>query len=95
MLTNRTFFVYNFRQGEDWHKIRSPLQQLLIKPRSAHKYLPKMEKCAEDFIDLMTILRDPQGEVPEFQDTMYRWAIECKNKDLKNVFYGDFKPYVI
>ena len=51
-----------------------------------------MEKCAEDFIDLMTILRDPQGEVPEFQDTMYRWAIECKNKALKNVLIGVLNP---
>ncbi|XP_072024302.1 cytochrome P450 10-like [Amphiura filiformis] len=81
-------------QGEDWHKIRSPLQQLLIKPRSALRYLPKMEKCAEDFVDLMSVTKSGNGEVPEFQQTMYRWAIEsmcyiffeerlgCLNEDL-------------
>ncbi len=80
-LIKKRFYKFSLlwsRQGDDWHRVRSPLQQLLIKPRSALRYLPKMDKCAQDFVDLMKATKSANGEVPEFQQTMYRWAIECK-----------------
>ena len=66
------------RQGEQWKTWRSSLQHVMLKPNSVATWIPSMEECATDFIDLMAAHRDQNGEVPNYLGQIYKWALECK-----------------
>ena len=67
------------REGEEWQRLRKPVQHLLMKPQSVSAYIPIMEECADDFVTLMKETIDPVSqEVPDFNDKMQRWTLECK-----------------
>ncbi|XP_033626338.1 cytochrome P450 10-like [Asterias rubens] len=63
-------------QGEQWKTWRSSLQHVMLKPNSVATWIPSMEECATDFIDLMAAHRDQNGEVPNYLGQIYKWALE-------------------
>ncbi|XP_781842.1 cytochrome P450 10 [Strongylocentrotus purpuratus] len=64
-------------EGEEWQRLRKPVQHLLMKPQSVYAYIPIMEECADDFVTLMKETQDIESqEVPEFNHKMQRWTLE-------------------
>lgn len=71
-------FCREHREGEEWQRLRKPVQHLLMKPQSVYAYIPIMEECADDFVTLMKETQDIESqEVPEFNHKMQRWTLEC------------------
>ncbi|XP_022096144.1 cytochrome P450 10-like [Acanthaster planci] len=63
-------------QGEQWRKWRSALQHIMLKPKSVADWIPNMEACANDFIEMMAARRDDKGEVPDYLGQIHKWALE-------------------
>ncbi|XP_070575854.1 probable cytochrome P450 49a1 isoform X2 [Ptychodera flava] len=63
-------------QGEDWAKVRKPVQQVVMKPQSVQAYIPALEKVSDDFIELMKTNRRENGEIDNYQNELYKWALE-------------------
>lgn len=65
--------------GESWWTIRSIAQQPMLKPKNFTNYLPVLGGIAEEFIERIRSIRQPNNEMkPDFINEMYRWALECK-----------------
>merc|ERR1712168_513771 len=64
-------------QGEDWYKVRSSSQKVMLRPKSAQLYLKAMEEVTDDFIEHIREIRDLNMEMPPtFQNELYKWALE-------------------
>ncbi|XP_071508001.1 cytochrome P450 10-like [Diadema antillarum] len=64
-------------EGEEWQKLRKPVQHLLMKPQSVNAYIPIMEECADDFVTLIKETKDSATEeVPDFNHKIERWTLE-------------------
>ncbi|CAG0884942.1 unnamed protein product, partial [Darwinula stevensoni] len=71
------FLEFVLKNGEEWYKIRSRVQQSMLKPKSALLYLKPMEEVAEEFVERMKSLRDANGELPaDFINELYKWGLE-------------------
>lgn len=63
--------------GPEWWKLRSPAQKVLSRPQSVLSRLPVASEVAQDFVDLVAILRDPvTGLIPNFLDLEKRLFLE-------------------
>ena len=50
----------------------------MLKPNNVTNWIPQMEACTLDFIDLTTAHRDSNGEIPDYHSQIHKWALECK-----------------
>ena len=50
----------------------------MMRKTSAVSYLPAQAPVAEEFTTRMRMLRDDKGEIPNFLNELYIWALECK-----------------
>uniref|UniRef100_T1JKS5 Cytochrome P450 n=1 Tax=Strigamia maritima TaxID=126957 RepID=T1JKS5_STRMM len=62
--------------GEKWYNTRVKVQQPMLKPQIVDKYIGKMHSVSEDFVARMKYLRDQNGEVPNYLNELYKWALE-------------------
>ena len=46
---------------------------------SAVTYIPAQEPIAEEFTERMRMLRDENGEIPDYLHELYKWAMECES----------------
>lgn len=67
-----------FRNGEAWYKVRSAVHKLMMHPGAAAIYLPVQNKVADDLVKLIEEELDSQGFVPDFQNLITKYALECK-----------------
>jgi hypothetical protein len=68
-------------KGEEWWRIRSKAQQPFLKTKNIEHYLPVLGDIAEEFIDRIRLIRQPNNSEmrPDFINEMYKWALECKS----------------
>ncbi|XP_070561250.1 cytochrome P450 10-like [Ptychodera flava] len=78
-------------QGEEWQRLRSAVQSLVMRPKSVTRYIPQMDQVADDFIELMRELRNEDGEVPDFQHQLYKWALESATSMALDTRLGCFE----
>eukprot|EP00088_Acartia_fossae_P028188 TRINITY_DN28986_c0_g1_i6.p1 TRINITY_DN28986_c0_g1~~TRINITY_DN28986_c0_g1_i6.p1 ORF type:complete len:535 (-),score=114.95 TRINITY_DN28986_c0_g1_i6:246-1823(-) len=62
--------------GEEWYKVRSMVQQDMMRPKSALFYLDDITMVTREFLDLLDKNLDAQGSVPDVIPLIYRWALE-------------------
>lgn len=65
--------------GEEWQKLRSIVNPILMQPRVVSHYIPHMDSVANDFIEKMRYLatKDPNNEMPDnFLSEIAKWACE-------------------
>ncbi|XP_070561087.1 probable cytochrome P450 49a1 [Ptychodera flava] len=67
-------------QGKEWRRIRSGVQSFVMRPKSVAQYIPDLDDVSKDFIALMKELRNEDGEIPDFQNEIYKWALESVSK---------------
>lgn len=80
-LITSSFLKENFnpyRQGKEWHDLRSKTQKHLLKPKAVQAYLHPMQDVARDFINKILQSRNDRKEVPDFLEELYKWSLECK-----------------
>nr|XP_006812260.1 PREDICTED: probable cytochrome P450 CYP44-like [Saccoglossus kowalevskii] len=63
-------------QGKEWRRVRSSVQRYVLRPKEISKFHQDLDVVAEDFIQLMKELLVENGEVPDFQNEVYKWALE-------------------
>nr|AZR39410.1 cytochrome P450 [Agasicles hygrophila] len=65
--------------GPKWEAFRKQVQQYLLPPLTAKKYIEPLDMIAMDFLDRMENMLDKNRELPDhFLSEIYKWALECK-----------------
>ena len=63
--------------GEDWYKIRSTVQQDMMRPKSALNYLPELQEVSGDFLKVIRRIRDGSGVIDSFLPQSELYAFEA------------------
>ncbi|XP_006825135.1 cytochrome P450 10-like [Saccoglossus kowalevskii] len=64
-------------QGEEWARVRKPVQQVMLKPKNVQSYIPIVDEVTTEFTESIKRLRREDGEVDNYQNEVYKWALEC------------------
>jgi len=62
--------------GEEWYKVRSIVQQDMLRPKSAMFYIESIEQISQELVDLIVRNKDMDGEIDNITDDLYRWSLE-------------------
>ena len=68
----------HFRQGENWHTLRTILTPELTSAKTIQRFLPELNLVAEDFMSLLRSTRDSKNRVTEFEELANRMGLESK-----------------
>ena len=71
-------FFGNFRQGEEWYKVRRILNMKMLKPKVVGEYSQQLNDVATDLLSQMKQTRDGDGVVPSIQQELFKWSLECE-----------------
>lgn len=71
-------YFYWDRNGDEWYRLRSAVQQMMMRPKAVTAYLPLVNEVASDFVDGISRIKDSNGDVPNFLNEIAKWNIECK-----------------
>ncbi|XP_031617812.1 cytochrome P450 CYP12A2-like [Contarinia nasturtii] len=64
-------------QGEQWGKLRSTVNPIMLKPATVNAYIPGVDTIAVEFCDHIKTLRDDKNELPaNFMYELNKWALE-------------------
>ncbi|KFB35467.1 cytochrome P450 CYP12F4 [Anopheles sinensis] len=64
-------------QGEDWHKMRTIVNPIMLQPKIIKLYIDKVDEVAREFMSIINELRDDKCELPaDFNEWLNRWALE-------------------
>uniref|UniRef100_A0A182TFB9 Cytochrome P450 n=1 Tax=Anopheles melas TaxID=34690 RepID=A0A182TFB9_9DIPT len=64
-------------QGEDWHKMRTIVNPIMMQPKVIRQYVDKVDTVAREFMAIVHGLRDEKQELPaDFNEWLNRWALE-------------------
>ena len=78
-LVNGFMNMFNFRQGEEWHRHRTVLIKKMLRPKEVQEYVAPMNVVGNDFMRrLKRIANKNNGEVPNLEHEIFKWAMECK-----------------
>jgi cytochrome P450 family 12 len=67
----------NSRQGEMWHKMRSVVNPVLMKPKLVQFYIPTIDGIVKEFIANLSSIQDDKGEMPaNFMEYLNKWSLE-------------------
>jgi cytochrome P450 family 12 len=65
------------RHDEDWYKLRTLVNPVLLKPKTMKLYIPQVDEIAQDFIKMVMKKRDSNNEVPaNFSEILNLWSLE-------------------
>ena len=73
-----SFSCLVFSNGEEWYRLRSAVQQNLMRPKAIEVYLPIVTEIADEFIERVKEIMDDSGHVPDLRNEISKWNIECK-----------------
>uniref|UniRef100_A0A182PLU9 Uncharacterized protein n=1 Tax=Anopheles epiroticus TaxID=199890 RepID=A0A182PLU9_9DIPT len=63
--------------GEKWDAFRAQVQQVMLQPSTAKKYIAPLDEISSDFMDRIQEMRDENNELPgDFLHELYKWALE-------------------
>jgi len=65
--------------GEEWYRLRSGVQRLILDLRSVATFLPLINRVADDFVQRIREIRDRDtGIVESLYNEIAKWNLECK-----------------
>uniref|UniRef100_A0A336M3C6 CSON009018 protein n=1 Tax=Culicoides sonorensis TaxID=179676 RepID=A0A336M3C6_CULSO len=65
------------QQHESWHKLRSVVNPIMMRPDITDLYFTKIDEIAQDFINIVRNKRDEMNETPsDFGKLLQRWGLE-------------------
>ncbi|XP_066249042.1 probable cytochrome P450 49a1 [Euwallacea similis] len=79
--------------GSKWENFRRQVQQILLQPSTARKYVEPLNAIANDFLTHMEASIDSNRELPEnFLSEIYKWALESVTRVSLNTRLGCLEP---
>ena len=66
------------RNDEEWYRLRSAVQQLMLRPKEVVPFLPGVDSVTLDFVTHLKRLRNHSSEVPDFATELSQWLLECR-----------------
>ncbi|KAG5675034.1 hypothetical protein PVAND_004973 [Polypedilum vanderplanki] len=64
-------------QGEEWHKMRTITNPILMQPKIIKLYCKQVDEIAKEFVGIMRKLRDEKCEMPaDFSNYINSWSLE-------------------
>ncbi|KAK7102795.1 probable cytochrome P450 CYP44 [Littorina saxatilis] len=66
---------------EEWYRLRSAVQQLMMRPKGVAPLLPAVDPVALEFVAHLKHLRDHSNQVPDFATELGRWSLESSGKN--------------
>ena len=63
--------------GEEWWRVRSLVQQDMLRPKSAMFYLSSIEEISLELADKMGDTLDDKSEIDDMMSLLARWALEA------------------
>ncbi|XP_056638973.1 probable cytochrome P450 49a1 [Diorhabda sublineata] len=79
--------------GPKWEAFRKQVQQFLLPPVTAKKYIEPLDVISTDFINRMEDMLDTNRELPEhFLSEIYKWALESVARVSLNRRLGCLEP---
>ena len=63
--------------GEEWWRVRSLVQQDMLRPKSAMFYLASIEEISLELADKMGDTLDDKSEIDDMMSLLARWALEA------------------
>ena len=70
--------ILSDRNGEEWYRLRSAVQQMMMRPKEVTVYLPSVEQVVNDFIEHIKTIKNTRGEIHNFRLEAAKWNLECK-----------------
>ena len=65
--------------GEEWYRLRSGVQRLMLDLQSVGTFLPIINPIADDFVRRIFKTRDPDtGIVESLYNEIAKWNLDCK-----------------
>ena len=65
--------------GEEWYRLRSGVQRLMLDLQSVGTFLPLINPVADDFVQRILHIRDPDtGVVESLDNEIAKWNLECE-----------------
>lgn len=62
--------------GESWLDLRRKAQKSMMRPQIMKTYLPQMNVISDDLIRRIRLLKQPNHQVPNFMNELFKWALE-------------------
>ncbi|CAH1791274.1 unnamed protein product [Owenia fusiformis] len=80
--------------GEEWYRLRSAVQQMMMRPKSAAAFLPLVNEVVDDFIIRINQIKTPTGEVLNINNELLKFTLEsatytCFEKRLNTLDAGE------
>ncbi|XP_076374008.1 cytochrome P450 302a1, mitochondrial-like isoform X2 [Tachypleus tridentatus] len=63
--------------GKEWHRLRSTFQKPLLQTDNLKFKIKPLDEVTEDLLKKVYNIKDKNGEVKDFQQELYKWALEC------------------
>ncbi|KAL5007841.1 hypothetical protein ScPMuIL_016647 [Solemya velum] len=76
-----------------WYRLRTNLQQKMLRPKTVSSYLPEQSAVADDLVARITSLRDENGEVQDLRQDLYRYATDSIGAVIFNKRLGALKDF--
>ena len=70
--------------GEEWWRVRSLVQQDMLRPKSAMFYIDSMEEISNEFVAKMSEESDSRMEVDNVMRYIHQWSLESGVKIFLN-----------
>lgn len=79
--------------GKNWELFRQEVQQILLQPQTAKKYVPPLNEIAAEFMTRIHAMRDEKDELPAtFLHELYKWALESVGRVALDTRLGCISP---
>ncbi|KAJ8925936.1 hypothetical protein NQ315_009788 [Exocentrus adspersus] len=79
--------------GPKWDAFRKQVQQIMLPPATARKYIEPLNVIASDFLTRMESMLDEKSELPNyFLSEIYKWALESVARVSLNTRLGCLQP---
>lgn len=62
--------------GEEWYRLRSAVQQMMMRPKEVAAFFHLAEGVATDFLERIRAIRDENHEVGDFLNEVKKWTLE-------------------
>ena len=76
------FLCQQCRQGEEWYNVRRILNMKMLKPKVVGEYSQQLNDVTTDLLSQMKTIRDGNGKVPNIQQELFKWSLECELNDV-------------